>query len=1110
MPEESLWQLSAAVVIQRRWRERRKKRLLEEHEFTKWLDAESGEYYYVHRHDPTYTTWSRPVDDVPLQPPVDRGLRRARIAAEQHAKFERRKLVALVQARHAEAARVRRHDENERQEKAIELAWAEAFSQAKTTGQVTLSHKRLGNRLHSALFAFPETFGGTKLVALRLVAHDLTDLSARVGTIASLTALSLASNNLVKLPDAICDLVNLTSLNVLRNKLTELPAKVGDLVNLVEIHAATNRLRTVPPGLGKLTRLDRLVLDCNRLRRLPETLGQLKCTTVSVNSNELVALPHCLFSLERLSSLSANDNKLRQLPNGIGASRSLTRLMVAGNSVAEMPESLGQLTQLKELWLDHNRELGALPWNFFALTELQVLHLEGTVSLAYPTPEIGAQGPEAVREWSRRRQKHALFVRKHRIAMAVVDIFEQIVDAKPSVCSAAYFEPNVQHADDLWFAVVMDHFWDSALPALRDRWDEGRVLKGRVTCLPYDRNEVDKVLRTYRDAEGPILVEDVTTMFRRCACVDEQGRRKVCIPPAPGWMCKRKATLIKMHVVLERERLERERKRRERLAIDHALDEARDAAHRFALSDEGQTQFFGEAHKQARAEMEVRRSRRAESELAAKVESAALSLRTKFDKRRAQLKDQRAKHEVELYRKLREDLEPREAELEDGYARDRVSAEIDATIAMLADLPEDAALRNLDSEQAAALAASEAKVKSQPRRRFAMFSNDAKEERDLVDELQVDLVNRYTTKLVHAAEKKCREDHAKMRTIAHNWQGLAVYDVFQRWRKYARKEHRRRAKDAWASRADELQAAADKAATLTFATWNLERYERYHDDWSDLPYWRHADTRAVVWDEPTLANLLPPGFVAPDDDVQTTLQAQARSLVGRDDNSTTTKASSEVASSETSEEDSDDTTTAEQDEEEEEETPQEEHGLLTRLVDEDDDLNSSDDDDQNNTAADDSDDDDEGLLEWQAEDAYLPAVRDVVDESSPQHNRDLEVEAALERAQLRRKVLARKKQASTTATTNQTTTQREADEEPQEEEEALQSFDPTKKYTQVELTMMAREAHKRNKGRGIAEDMRGAFEPTAAERGGKAVVRGLRWAVVTAAKIGGVGKKRNV
>ena len=68
-------------------------------------------------------------------------------------------------------------------------------------------------------------------------------------------------------------------------------------------------------------------------------------------------------------------------------------------------------------------------------------------------------------------------------------------------------------------------------------------------------------------------------------------------------------------------------------------------------------------------------------------------------------------------------------------------------------------------------------------------------------------------------------------------------------------------------------------------------------------------------------------FVAPDDDVQTTLQAQARSLVGRDDNSTTTKASSEVASSETSEEDSDDTTTAEQDEEEEEETPQEEQKL---------------------------------------------------------------------------------------------------------------------------------------------------------------------------------------
>lgn len=35
------------------------------------------------------------------------------------------------------------------------------------------------------------------------------------------------------------------------------------------------------------------------------------------------------------------------------------------------------------------------------------------------------------------------------------------------------------------------------------------------------------------------------------------GRRRVCVPPKAGWMCERKATLIKHDIILEREQEER-------------------------------------------------------------------------------------------------------------------------------------------------------------------------------------------------------------------------------------------------------------------------------------------------------------------------------------------------------------------------------------------------------------------------------------------------------------------------------------------------------------------------------------------------------------------------
>lgn len=117
------------------------------------------------------------------------------------------------------------------------------------------------------------------------------------------------------------------------------------------------------------------------------------------------------------------------------------------------------------------------------------------------------------------------------------------------------------------------------------------------------------------------------------------------------------------------------------------------------------------------------------------------------------------------------------------------------------------------------------------------------------------------------AEKAIREEHEKMRKISAAWAGLGVHDVFKSWKKYTRREVRRRARDKWSDKKDELQWAADCVAAIELAHWNLEKYEKCHDEWSDLPFWRHLETGNVVWDEPTFELLLPVGMAAkfPDD-----------------------------------------------------------------------------------------------------------------------------------------------------------------------------------------------------------------------------------------------------
>ncbi|KAH8060185.1 hypothetical protein JL722_5147 [Aureococcus anophagefferens] len=794
----------ATVKLQSIWRKKRRRLQLETHEFQKYVDARSGEYYYTKRDDPAYSTWSIPqvVGGLPLQPPEPEfasalRLERAHIASRKlRERWDRTKLVDIVRAKHREERRRAEIARIEAEEAAFQKLWKDAFDFAGESGELNMLNKRTGT-IHPYLYEFSKTYG-RPLVALRLVAHELTEFPRRVGLVLTkLDTLTLSSNLLTELPDSVCDLIHLKSVNLLRNRLEALPNRLGDLVNLESLQIATNRLQTLPITFGNLTKLDRVIADCNRLRRVPETLSRMTCHTLSFNCNQLVSLPRCLVNMANLSLLSANDNQLKALPMNIGSSKSLMSIKLCANQIGEIPESISTMPKLRALWLDHNKPIAALPWNFYMLTSLVELHMEGNTGMMYPTQAKLIMGAGPVRDWFKRRQKHALFIRRHRIVTTIQDVMEQIVETTPKVTSPAYFEPNVFRSDDHWYQIVMDAFWKDAIPALQDVWDEKRAKKGRCTSLPFQREEIEKVLENYRDAEGRVYIRNQKCYFRRCACVDKRGRRKVCVPPQQGWMCERQADIFKMHVVLQREKLYHDQRKREDQAIEQTLESApawiptigpRVAAG-YCDSEEGQERFHFRAIKQARKEMDQRRKDRWEKSSKLKLDKRVADLQRDHDAKQVKINKRRADREKKLYVKLREELEPRE-EAAVGYAKEIAQREIEELLRSLQNLPEDGELAILERDHKIACNKAEQEVYGRGFKpagfvgRFLQNTFDS-EQKELAEELAVDLVKRYTSKEMAKAEKVIREEHEKMRKISAAWAGLGVHDVFKGWKVHA-------------------------------------------------------------------------------------------------------------------------------------------------------------------------------------------------------------------------------------------------------------------------------------------------------------------------------------
>jgi hypothetical protein len=729
----------------------------------------------------------------------------------------------------------------------------------------------------------------------------------------------------------------------------------------------------------------------------------------------------------------------------------------------------------------------------------------------FDAPRRLLQGAEAVRNWFKKRQKQALFARKHRVVATMQDFMEQCGEVRPSIAHQGYFEAGVERSGAVWFQVVWDKFWDEMLPGLRDAWAEKRVDKHRVTAMPFSRSEVQKVLEDYKDAEGKVYMKDQVCMFKRCRCVDADGNKKVCVPPKPGWMCKRRADLFKCRVILQREKRMMDERKREEAAIQQAVENARVAATAFCHSEEGIQRFRKRAVKRAAIEMDERRRIEFNENYDNKLKAKLARIEKRFDDKDRKLRARRGKAEAELYKKLKDDLEPKESTTE-GYAQETIKRQIKEVLTTLKNMPEDRDIRYNERARQRAIKAAQKNRDSKEWHKavgimklFEPASTNLLAEAELAQELSHDLHTRYIDKQLKKAEAEVRKEHAAMRKISGAWSGMGALEVFRGWRKWARREAKRRAKDVFCAQRDELKWAADCVAALELAQWTVDKYDKFVDEWSDEPYWVHRETQVTVWDEPNVEALLPPGMAEkfPErlviEDERTWLrikdeQAEAKRMELKEgleeysdsEDETRTMVTEGLSddeeegwsSAESSEEDEQTVATQLSDDESTKFTKGTSITVHTR---ETDDLS---DEEEKKVEESSSDSDDSDDLRWEqdatrfikAEDA-LAIVAERDDEEERQKRRDDAHAEALERCRMRRRIVFNPKtyippvpvkhyQAMARGEMRENkvfgTNFEEGEVLPETEEDVFQmiGFDPQKEYNPGEMTKMAREADK--------------------------------------------------
>ena len=667
---------------------------------------ESGSFYYLNE-STLDSSWDRPTDgavELYYSPEQLSSMSRTRAAMRKARVEEFNKLkaaVAVIRAEHDEqnhriAMEKKRHDD-----RVIYMAWQKALSlAAEENGECNISWQKCTG-IDSMVYDFEATFK-KPLKAIRLVGVQLTMLPDEFCCrLYGIQVLSLANNDLTSLPESLYKMYNVHYLNLRNNKLKSLPEKIGLMAtNLSRIELSNNKLESLPATFAALVKIKRLDLEHNCIERLPENLDLLyNCEVLNVSCNRLTRLPRCIGRMKSLISLSANRNCINYIPLEVCKSRSLEVLRLCTNKITALPENIGQFRKLRELWLDHNY-LSFLPVTFCQLVNLQLFRIEENRSLEAPDQDILREGAQAVVQWAHRRYMEDGAWRRKRIIVTLQDCLSQITAMK--TYDNSLFEPAHKMKDDLWYALDLKYFWNFILPELQKKWKKmidnyDTIPKNIVLSFPYSKKDVMWALRSFQDAYGYVYSLG-TANFRRCSCVDENGRRRPCVPPVKGYMCRRKCALIKHQAVLEHERELRLWRAHVAHEINEAVKRAEKEALKFLQSLEGRLWIAQMSFERAEEAMNGKGIHHALDWREKLVEKRKKNIIKKFDRKKKKVLKRRDGNSSALLIEIEELKQEVKRSQDGGYAKVSANEKLAQAYEELANLPENDMLRELQEE----------------------------------------------------------------------------------------------------------------------------------------------------------------------------------------------------------------------------------------------------------------------------------------------------------------------------------------------------------------------------------------------------------------------------
>jgi Leucine-rich repeat (LRR) protein len=793
------------------------------------------------------------VDDIPLSK-VQASLRDQREEREAaQADREKKWAVEHKQAAKAAAAAVIQ---------AWDDLWAAYFKEARKTKQLIFCWKGV-DRFHDAVYDM------TYLTCVRLIGNKIRNLPAALFTqLPLLEKLSFSNNEIIALPPEIGNLTGLNELNLIKNRLVTLPDEFCELKQLVTLELSSNNLRELPERFGALTGLrGTLSIENNCLERLPESFGLLQITGLRLTRNQLTGLPSSVKMMVLLENLQLNLNRLDDFPLVLTHLPDLAHLSLCKNEIPRVPHRIGLMSSLKNLWLDWN-DIEELPTEVSELAALHTFSLNGN-PMRSPTMDIIAQGVDVTREWCRQRASFNTHRKRVQVIKSLQNVFRAIIETgnvDPDL--AAYFDAEAHPKEATsagsgtwrdsmgggYYSFANDVLFKEIVPRLQrvaNRLPPSDGKLQRAANFEWEPDEVADALAHCEDSCGPLAHTGLKLMFRKCRCM-KGGRRRVCVPPRKGYLCRRgDAALLKKQIVTDAEYREELSHHQELEKVDLAERIARSVAMEYIKSDDGQKNMTIKALERSAAAMYADRKR-------VYIEKQTMKAQKKFDYECAQRDKMLAA--LEASRKKRVDeINAEKTVLSDklerlrGWEAKKCQEKFEQCERDLQNIPEDDEIELLKEQmdeapglfetEMVAVRDGEGFEQRQSRQKLT------RKQKKFAKEIRGQVEEEYCQVLIKEAAHVARTEFKLMRKIGSSWTQGALRRVFLKWAEWAKDNVEKR-----------LILAAFEEETAVISMFGEEnkkkllameaaKWEEGYDAYEERYFYTHTETGEVVWDE---------------------------------------------------------------------------------------------------------------------------------------------------------------------------------------------------------------------------------------------------------------------